>query len=54
MKSSQKILQSTQLIFYREVAMPALTYAHENWIQNRPDKRKIISAELRFLCPVAV
>jgi hypothetical protein len=49
----QKILQSIQLTFHKVVAVPILTYASENWTINRSDERKIESAEMRFLRPVA-
>jgi hypothetical protein len=45
-------LQSTQLKFYK-MAMPALTYACENWTINLSEKRKTESAEMRFLCLAA-
>jgi hypothetical protein len=35
------------------VAVPILTYATENWTIDRSDERKIESAEMRFLRPVA-
>jgi hypothetical protein len=35
------------------VAGPVLTYASENWTIDRSDERKIESAEMRFLHPVA-
>jgi hypothetical protein len=35
------------------MAVPMLTYANENWKINRADKKKIESAEMEFLCPVA-
>jgi hypothetical protein len=39
----QKTLQSTQLIFYKTMAVPMLTYANENWSINRSDKKRIVS-----------
>jgi hypothetical protein len=50
---SQKIMQSTQLKFYKIMAVPMLTYASENWKINRSYKRKIESAEMKFLRLVA-
>jgi hypothetical protein len=49
----QKTLQSTQLKFYKVVAVPMLTYASEKWTMNRSDKRQIESAEMKFLHPAA-
>jgi hypothetical protein len=43
----------TQLNVYKIVAVPILTYASENGIMNRSDKRIIKSAEMRFPRPVA-
>jgi hypothetical protein len=34
--------------------LPSLNYRSENWTISRPDKKKIESAEMRFLLPVAV
>jgi hypothetical protein len=48
-----KTLQSTQLKFYKIMAVPMLTYASENWTINRSDKKKIESAEMKFLRSVA-
>jgi hypothetical protein len=45
----QKTLQSTQLKFYKIMAVPMLTYASENWTINRSDKKKIELAEMKFL-----
>jgi hypothetical protein len=54
MKNTEKTnLQSTQLKFYKVVAVPMMTYTSENWIINQPDKNKIESVEMRLLCPVA-
>jgi hypothetical protein len=44
-----KTLQRTQLKFYKMMAVPMLTYASENWTINRLGKRKIESAEMKFL-----
>jgi hypothetical protein len=49
----QKTLQSTQLKFYKIMAVPMLTYASENWAINRSDKRKTELAEMKFLRSVA-
>jgi hypothetical protein len=49
----KKNLQSTQLRFYKIMAVPMLTYASENWTLNRSDKKKIESAEMKSLCSVA-
>ena len=40
---------STQIKFYKMVAVPVLMYRGENWSLNRSDKRKIEVAEMRFL-----
>jgi hypothetical protein len=45
----QKTLQSTQLKFYNIMAVPMLTYASKNWTINQSDKKKIESAEIKFL-----
>jgi hypothetical protein len=42
-----------QLKFYKIMAVPMLTYASENWTINRSDKKKIESAEMKFLRSVA-
>ena len=34
------------------MAVPVLMYGSENWSLNRPDKRKIEAAEMRFLRPM--
>jgi hypothetical protein len=49
----QKTLQSTQLKFYKIMAVPMLTYAGKNWTINQSDKKKIASAEMKFLRSVA-
>jgi hypothetical protein len=49
----KKTLQSTQLQFHNVVAVPMLTYASENWTIKRSYKRKIESAKMGFLHPVA-
>jgi hypothetical protein len=36
------------------MAVPMLTFASENWTINRSDKKKIESAEMKFLRSVAV
>lgn len=48
-----KTLRTTQLKFYKTMAVPMLTYACENWTLNRSDKRKIETAEMKFLRSVA-
>ena len=35
------------------MAVPVLMYGSENWSLNRPVKRKIEAAEMRFLIPMA-
>ena len=35
------------------MAVPVLMYSSENWSLNRSDKRKIETAEMRFLRPMA-
>jgi hypothetical protein len=42
-----------QLKFYKIMAVPMLTYASENWTINWSDKKKIESAEMKFLRSVA-
>lgn len=49
----QKTLRSTQLKFYKVMAVPMLRYGCENWATNRGDKRKIETAEMKFLRAVA-
>jgi hypothetical protein len=49
----QKTLQITQLKFYKIMAVSMLTYASENWTINLSDKKKIESAEIKFLRSVA-
>ena len=44
---------STQIKFYKVMAVPVLMYSSENWPLNRSDKRKIEAAEMRFLRPMA-
>ena len=44
---------STQIKFYKVMAVPVLMYGSENWSLNRSDKRKIEAAEMRFLRPMA-
>lgn len=48
-----KTLRKTQLKFYKTMAVPMLTYACENWTLNRSDRRKIETAEMKFLRSVA-
>ncbi|KAJ4431286.1 hypothetical protein ANN_19883 [Periplaneta americana] len=48
-----KTLQSTQLKFYKVMAVPTLTYASDNWTLNRADRRKIETAEMKFLRSIA-
>ena len=44
---------STQIKFYKVMAVPVLMYGNENWSLNRSDKRKIEAVEMRFLRPMA-
>ena len=44
---------STQIKFYKVMAVPVLMYGSDNWSLNRSDKRKIEAAEMRFLRPMA-
>ena len=44
---------STQITFYKVMALPVLMYGSENWSLNRTDKKKIDAAEVRFLKPMA-
>ena len=54
---SRTLKRKTQLLteikLYKVMAVPVLMYASENWSLNRSDKRKIESAEMRFLRPMA-
>jgi hypothetical protein len=52
-KPRRKTLQSTQLKFYKVVAVPLLTYESENLITNQSEKKETDLAEMRFLRPVA-
>ena len=51
-KNGEKQL-STQIRFYKMMAVPVLMYGSENWSLNRSDKRKIETAEVRFVRPMA-
>jgi hypothetical protein len=44
---------STQIKFYKVMAVPVLMYGSENWSLNRSDKREIEAAEMIFLRPMA-
>ena len=44
---------STQIKCYQVIAVRVLMYGSENWSLNRSDKRKIETAEMRFLRPLA-
>lgn len=45
-----KTLRSTQLKFYKIVTVSMMTHDGENWtVINRLDKRKIESAEMKFI-----
>jgi hypothetical protein len=48
-----EILQSTQLKFYKIMAVPMLTYVSKNWTINQSDRKKIESAEMKFLHSIA-
>jgi hypothetical protein len=52
-RAETKTLQTTQLEFYKTVAVPMLTYASENRKINRQDKRRTEHSEMGFLRPVA-
>ena len=39
---------STQIKFYRVMAVPVLIHGSENWSVNRSEKRKIEAVEKRF------
>ena len=43
---------STQIKFYKVMAVSVLMYGSENWSLNRSDKRVIEAAEIRFLRPM--
>jgi hypothetical protein len=51
--SQIKLRKDTQLKFYKVVAVPTLLYECETLALNRSDKRKIKTAEMRFLRHVA-
>ena len=44
---------STQIKFYKVMAVPVLMYGSEKWSLRRSDKRKIEASEMRFLRPIA-
>jgi hypothetical protein len=48
-----KNFADTQLKFYKIMAVPMLTYGSKKWTINPSDKRKIESAEMKFLRSVA-
>jgi hypothetical protein len=50
---TNKTRKDTQLKFYKVMAVPVL-YGCENWALNRVDRRKIETAEMKFLRRVAV
>ena len=52
-KKRKKAQLSTQIKFYKVMAVPVLMYGSENWSLNRTDKRKIEAAEMRFLKSMA-
>ena len=51
--SKGKTQLSTQIKFYKVMAVPVLMYGSENWSLNRSDKRKTEAAEMRFIRPIA-
>jgi hypothetical protein len=44
-----KIRKDTQMKFYKVMAVPVLLYGCENWALNRVNRRKIETAEIKFL-----
>jgi hypothetical protein len=48
-----KTRKDTQPKFYKVMAVPVLLYGCENWELNRVDRRKIETAEIKFLRQVA-
>ena len=52
-QTNKKKQLSTQIRFYKTMAVPVLVYDRENWSLNRSDKRKIEAAEMRFLRQMA-
>ena len=44
---------STQIKFYKVMAVPVLMYGSENWSLNQSGKREIEAAEIIFLRPMA-
>ena len=48
-----KALLSTQIQFYKMMALPVLMYGSEDWSLIRSDKRKTEAAKMRFLRPTA-
>ena len=45
----QRTRQDTMMRFYKVLAVPLLTYGSENWALNRSGRRRIETAETRFL-----
>ena len=45
---------TTQIKFYKVMAVPVLMYGSENWSLSRSGKRKTEAAEISFLRPMAV
>jgi hypothetical protein len=48
-----KTRKDTQLKFHKVMAVPVLLHGCENWALNRVDRRKIETAEMKFLRRVA-
>jgi hypothetical protein len=46
---TNKTRKDTQLKFYKVMVVPTLLYGYEIWALNRSGKRKIETAEMRFL-----
>ena len=44
---------STQIKFYKVMAVLVLMYGSENWSLNRSEKKEIEAAKMRFLRPMA-
>jgi hypothetical protein len=51
--TKRKTQLSTQIKFYKVMAVPVLMYGRENWSLHRSDKSKIKATEIRVLRPTA-
>ena len=51
--SAQVVRKDTMLKFYKVMSIPTITYGSETWTVNNKNKKRIQSAEMRFLRSVA-